>query len=65
MKIRRNLHPAGRVSNIGFGLCEVADGLVRVFSLGFLHTTATLDHARNASRKAIVRAAAEIGRGTK
>jgi len=53
MKIQRNLHPAGRVSNIGFGLCAIADGLVRVFSFGFLHTTLALDHARNASRKAI------------
>jgi hypothetical protein len=34
-------------------LCATVDGLVRVFSFGFLHTTLTLDHARNTSRKAI------------
>jgi hypothetical protein len=55
MKIQRNLHPAGRVNNIGFGLCAIADGFVRVFSFGFLHTTLTLDHARNASLKAILK----------
>jgi hypothetical protein len=41
---------------MGYGLCAIVDGLVRVCSWGFLHTTLTLDHARNASRKAIIRA---------
>jgi hypothetical protein len=53
MKIQQNLHPAGRFNNIGFGLCAIADGLVRVFSFGFLHTTLTLDYSRSASLKAI------------
>lgn len=47
MKIQRNLHPAGRINNIGFGLCAIVDGLVRVLSLGFLHTTLTVNYTRN------------------
>lgn len=38
MAIQRNRHKAGRLSNVGFGLLSIADGLVRVVSLGFLHT---------------------------
>jgi hypothetical protein len=36
--IERNKHPSGRMSNALFGLIQVADGAVRVLSLGFLHT---------------------------
>lgn len=36
--IERNRHPAGRWSNIGFGLLEIVDGIVRVLFLGFAHT---------------------------
>lgn len=46
MKIQRNKHPDGRISNIVFGLCHIADGLVRAGSLGSLHTTFPLDYAR-------------------
>ena len=53
MKFYRNLHPAGRVNNMGFGLCTIIDGLVRVLSLGFLHTTLTLDYTRTTSRRLI------------
>lgn len=31
---------------MGFGLCAIADGLVRVVSLGLFHTTLTLDFSR-------------------
>lgn len=51
MAIERNKHISGRISNIHFGLCQIADGLVRVLSFGFLHSTFTLDQARNAARK--------------
>jgi hypothetical protein len=44
--IQRNRNPAGRLWNITFGLAQLLDGLVRVLSLGQLHTTATLDVAR-------------------
>ena len=50
MKIQRNKNPAGRISNIGFGLCSIADGLTRVVSLGFLHSTFTLDYSRRQAR---------------
>lgn len=46
MKIQRNKHPAGRISNMVFGLCSLCDGLVRLMSCGFLHTSLTLDWAR-------------------
>lgn len=49
--IEINKHPSGRISNIGFGLCSIADGLIRVFSLGFLHSTFALDYARNQARR--------------
>lgn len=52
-KIQINKHPLGRINNIHFGLCCIADGFVRVLSLGFLHSTFTLDQTRNATRKQI------------
>lgn len=48
--IQRNRNPSGRLNNMGFGLCALADGLVRVFSLGFLHTTFCLEYARRTAR---------------
>jgi hypothetical protein len=36
--IERNLNAAGRLGNIVFGVAQLADGMVRVLSLGFLHT---------------------------
>lgn len=38
MMVERNRHPAGRLWNIAFGLCAIADGVVRVLSFGWLHT---------------------------
>jgi type 1 glutamine amidotransferase len=55
--IERNKHSAGRVNNIMFGVCQLGDGLVRVVSLGFLHTRWTVNHARNSARRAIEMAA--------
>lgn len=51
--IERNLHPAGRLSNVVFGLLQVADGLVRMLSFGFAHSTFVLDYSRYQARKAI------------
>jgi hypothetical protein len=53
MIIERNLHPAGRAWNFVFGLACVIDGLVRVVSLGFLHTTLCLLVTRYQSKAAI------------
>lgn len=36
--IERNRNPTGRLNNIAFGLATIADGLIRVISLGWLHT---------------------------
>lgn len=44
--IELNRNPAGKMSNIIFGLGEVVDGLIRVASLGFLHTTITVSISR-------------------
>ena len=51
--IERNHHPAGRVFNMLFGLCQVADGLIRVLSLGYLHSRLTLTVSRKATEKLI------------
>ena len=53
--IERNLHPAGRVSNIKFGLAQVADGIVRVLSLGYLHTSIPVTVSRNQARRMIAK----------
>lgn len=49
--IQINKHPDGRISNIVFGLCHIADGIVRAGSFGFLHTTFPLDYARYIARR--------------
>lgn len=36
--IERNKNPVGRIGNMLFGICAVGDGLVRILSLGRLHT---------------------------
>lgn len=54
--IERNRHPAGRLYNMLFGLCEVADGLIRVVSLGYLHSRLPL----TASKKAVERHIAQL-----
>lgn len=51
--IERNKHPAGRLSNMVFGCAAVCDGLVRVVSLGFLHTRLTLNWSRRQAKRAI------------
>ena len=38
MKIERNKLPDSRVPALLYGLVEILDGVVRVLSLGFLHT---------------------------
>ena len=53
--IERNRHPAGRISNMVFGLAQLADGLTRLMSMGFLHTTLTVDWARRQAKHAIAR----------
>lgn len=49
--IERNKNPDGRISNMIFGLCTITDGLVRVCSLGFLHTRFTLEYARYLAKR--------------
>lgn len=41
-----NRHEAGKLWALAFGLTTVADGLVRVVSLGWLRTTWPLDMAK-------------------
>jgi len=43
----RNRNPAGRLNCMGFGMCQIADGLVRMLSFGFCHSRFTIDYARN------------------
>ena len=51
--IDRNLNAAGRRANVLFGVAELIDGLVRVFSLGFLHTRLTVIVSRWQMRRAL------------
>jgi len=44
--IQRNRNAAGRWGNMVFGLAQLADGVVRVLSLGFLHTRLPLNVSR-------------------
>ena len=53
--IERNFHPIGRVGNVVFGLAQVGDGLVRILSLGFLHTRFALNVSRRHARICIER----------
>ncbi len=48
--IQLNKNAAGRRANIVFGLVTLIDGLVRVFSLGFLHTTLPLNTSRKQTK---------------
>ena len=50
MKIERNKHPAGRIGCMVFGLAQIGDGLVRVLSLGFFHSTFPSTVSRNQAR---------------
>ena len=50
--VERNRHPAGRAFNTLFGLCQVADGFIRIVSLGYLHTRLTSTVARKATVEA-------------
>lgn len=54
--IERNRHPAGRSGNVLFGLAQIGDGLVRVLSFGFLHSTLALTVSRQQAKSMIQRA---------
>ena len=43
------------VNNFIFGVCQIADGLVKVLSLGKLQSTFTIDLARNVAKKRLKR----------
>lgn len=51
--IQRNRNPAGRMGCIVFGLSLMLDGVVRVASGGFFHTTAPLAVSREQARRHI------------
>lgn len=51
MKFFLNKNPQGKVTNLVFGLAEIIDGLIRLFSLGFVATTAPLDVSRQAAKR--------------
>ena len=53
--IERNRHPAGRSWNALFGFAEIIDGLVRVLSLGFLHTRLLLVVTKHQARRMITK----------
>lgn len=60
--VERNRHPAGRAFNMLFGVCQVADGFIRIVSLGYLHTRLTLTVTRKATEKLISRRKAALAK---
>lgn len=55
MRIYINKNPAGKLSNLTFGFCQIIDGVLRVCTLGMIASTLTLDHARKQAGKNIQR----------
>ena len=53
--IERNRHPAGKLFNMLFGLCQVTDGFIRILSLGYLHSRLTSTASRKSTEKLISR----------
>lgn len=53
--IERNRNPAGKLFNLLFGLSEIADGLIRVVSLGYLHSRFALEVSKRAVKRHIAR----------
>lgn len=53
--IQFNRNPAGRLFNLLFGLSEIADGLIRVASLGYLHSRFALEVSKRAVKSHIAR----------
>lgn len=60
--VERNRHPAGRAFNMLFGVCQVADGFIRIVSLGYLHSRLPSTAARKAAEKLISRRKAALGK---
>ena len=60
--IERNRHPAGKLFNMLFGLCQVADGFIRLLSLGYLHSRLPLTASRKAAEKFISRRKAALSK---
>jgi hypothetical protein len=53
--IQRNRHASGRLGNMLFGVAQIADGIVRLLSLGFLHTRVPLELSRLQAKRVIER----------
>ena len=50
MKVELSKNPNGRINSIKFGLWGIADGLVRVASLGSLRTSFQMSHAKKVAK---------------
>ena len=53
MKIERNRNTDGNVGTILYGIVEILDGVVRVLSLGFLHTDFCVRYSGYLAKKRI------------
>jgi hypothetical protein len=53
--IERNRNPIGRLGNIVFGLATLADGLIRVISLGYLHTRFPVNLSKSQTKRYLMR----------
>ena len=53
VRIYINRHPRGYWNNVEFAVCQLLDGLIRVFSLGILASTFSLDQTRRSAKRSI------------
>lgn len=49
--IKHNKNPSDHASRMLLGVCNIADGLVSILSIGFLHSSFALEYARNNAKK--------------
>lgn len=61
MPIYRNKNNYGFIHNMKFGFCNIADGMVRVLSLGKLGSSFAIDCARDHAKASFVKARAALG----
>ena len=55
--IYRNTNRSGNFSNLMFGFMQAADGIVRIFSLGFFGTPFPIEYARRSAKRQCIAAA--------
>lgn len=55
VKFYVNKNPAGKFNSFMFGFCCVLDGLVRIFTFGFIFSTFMLNHTRKTTKNHLIK----------